>query len=112
MQLLFFERVFVFSVDETNSSEKVFEAGVASEFSPAFGCTLSELEHHCQRGFCRTAASSLSLSEPDRGEGTFDGIRCSNVTPVFCREVVEREQFVVVFRQALGGLKVLRIERV
>ena len=44
MQLLFFERVFVFSVDETNSLEKVFEVGVAAEFSPAFGSTLSELE--------------------------------------------------------------------
>jgi hypothetical protein len=85
---------------------------VTLEFSPAFGCTLSQLEHHRQRRFCRTAASGLSLSESDCGGRAFDRIRRSDVTPVLRREVVECEQFVAVFRQSLGGLKVLRIERV
>lgn len=44
LQLLFFERVFVFSVDESDSLQQVLEVGVASEFSPAFGSTLSQLE--------------------------------------------------------------------
>jgi hypothetical protein len=34
------------SVDETNSSEKVFEVRVTSYFSPAPGHALSQLEHH------------------------------------------------------------------
>ena len=37
MQLTFFERVFFFSVDESDSLNQVFEAGVAAKFSPAFG---------------------------------------------------------------------------
>lgn len=112
MQFLFFERVLVFSVDESNSSEQVFEVGVPSNFSPAFCRTLSQLEHHCQRRFCRTAASGLSVAEPDRGECTFDRVRRSNVAPVLRWKVVEREQFVAIFGQALGGLKVLCFERV
>ena len=112
MPFLFFECVLVLSVDETNSSEKVFEVGVSAEFSPAFGRTLSELEHHRQRSFYRTAASGLSVAEPDCGERAFDRIRRSDVAPVLRWKVVEREQFVAIFGQALGSLKVLRFERV
>ena len=112
LQLPFIERVFVLTVNETNTSEQVFEVGVASEFSPAFRRTLSKLEHHCQRHFCRTAASGLSVAEPDRGERTFDRVSHSDVAPVLRWKVVEREQFVAIFGQALGSLKVLRFERV
>ena len=97
MQLLFVEGVFVFFVDESDSLDKVFEVGVASEFSPAFGRALSQLEHHRQRCFGRTAASGLSLAKPDGGERAFNRICRSDVAPVFCREVVEREQFITVF---------------
>ena len=105
MQFLFIERVLVFSVDESNSLDDVFEVRVASEFSPAFGRTLSELEHHCQRRFCRTAASGLSVAESDCGERAFDRIRRSDVAPVLRREVVESEQFVAIFHQALAAVR-------
>ena len=112
MQVAFFERVLVFSVDEANASENVFQVRVTSEFSPAFGRTLSELEHRRQRSFCRAATLGLSLSESGCGERAFDRGCRANVTPVLRREIVEREQFRAVFFQALGGLKVLRFERV
>ena len=34
MQFLFIERVLVFSVDESNSLDEVFEVRVSAEFSP------------------------------------------------------------------------------
>jgi glycine/D-amino acid oxidase-like deaminating enzyme len=69
LQLLFVACVFVFSVDETDSLDEVFEVRVASEFSPAFGRALSQLEHQRGERLRRTTAfggfSALYDMTPD-----------------------------------------------
>ena len=45
--------------------------------------------------------SRATMTQADCGEGGFDRVGCSQVRPVLGREVVERQQHITVFRQAL-----------
>ena len=48
------------------------------------------------------------MAKTDCGKGTFDRIRRSDVTPVLSGEVIECQQLIAVFLQAVVGFVVLR----
>ena len=52
------------------------------------------------------------MAKSDCRKGTFDRIRCSDVTPVLRWKVIERQQRVSILPKALHGRRVLRFERV
>ena len=49
------------------------------------------------------------MSQADGGEGGFDRVRRSQVSPVFRGKIVERQQHCTILTQALARLRVLRV---
>ena len=80
--------------------------GKAAQLTPAFLGALAELEHHVEHAVPAEASLGALGPVPDRGEGAFDGVRCPDALPVLGLEIVEGQQFVAVFDQAFGGLRV------
>ncbi|GEM_PF-3319587 len=108
--VFFLELIFIDSVDEFDSSQKVRDVVVAAEFSPTFLRTLSQLKHHRQTGFGTAVAFRFAVPQADCGECAFDRIGRVNMTPVLSREIEERQQHVAVFLQTLDALFVLCLE--
>ena len=61
-----------------------------------------ELEEHGQRGRSGAVAFGAAMTQADGGEGRFDRVRGSHMLPVFGREVVEGQEHVAAFLQAVG----------
>jgi hypothetical protein len=76
------------SISENASFEEQDDLLVGVKSSPAFGGRLSEFEHHREAGSPGSVPFGASVAKPNRGEGAFNRIRRSKVTPVFVREKV------------------------
>ena len=80
------------AVDEDGSgSDECCEVG-AVDASPSGLGGVTELVGHCQGGLTVSRPLGDFGSQPDGGEGGFDGVGRSQVLPMFFGEVVERQQ--------------------
>src|SRR4051794_15862859 len=82
---------------------------VAIKSTPAFLCSIDELEYHREGRFVREAALRADRAVPHGGKGALDWVRGPQVFPVFGGEIVECEQGLAILRQALGGLTIFQL---
>ena len=92
------------SIDELVTFEQFSELLRSIEASPFFLGNADELEHHRETGRSIPISLRAPVSETHCRERGFDRVRGPKVNPVLGREVVERQQDVSVFRQALDCL--------
>lgn len=67
----------------------------------------AELEHEGHDAVARDRPAGAISAMSHGGEARFDRVGRAQVTPMFGREVVKREQAFAVFAQDLDGLRVL-----
>jgi hypothetical protein len=92
------------STDELVNFEQFSELLRSIEASPFFLGNANELEHHRKTSRSVAIAFRTPVSETHCRERGFDRVRGPKMNPVLGGEVVERQQDVSVFRQALDCL--------
>ena len=96
-------------VGEPDTLNELGQLVVAIKSTPTFLCSIDELEHHRERRLVREAALRADRAVPHGGESALDRVRGPQVFPVLGREIVEGEQGLAIFCQALGGLVVFQL---
>jgi hypothetical protein len=82
---------------------------MAVEQTPFLGGALGKFEHHGQRSEATAAPFRATMPGTNRRERRLDRIHRAQVPPVLSVEVVERQSYVAVLRQACGRLGMLRL---
>src|SRR6202035_375554 len=94
------------SVGELYTENEFRQLVVAIEATPAFLGDLGELEDHGERGLVGKTSLGAHGAVAHRRERAFDDVGRAQMLPVLGGEVVEGEQRVTIFDQALDRLVV------
>ncbi len=87
-------------VDEFHSVDDFWQLVVAFKTAPTLLGALDQLEDHGEGGLVREASLGSAGPAPDRREGAFDWVCCSQMLPVLGGKTVEGQQRLAIFLEA------------